>query len=153
MHSLCNKFMHFVITTYAMHCTLSCNRYHHQYLFQFLHIIFIGIGVGIGIGQCIHTIRPAYIVSKRTWMRQSEQMCVGFASILVNLPRKGPFTSSASDASAISLQIKCNAVVQLCNDAPGWVCNPFSSVSIDFNESRISNVIAELSQRWCWRLV
>ena len=38
---------------------------------------------------------------------------------------KGPFTPSVSDASVILLQIKCNVVVQLCNDATEWVYNPF----------------------------
>ena len=59
---------------------------------------------------------------------------------------KGPFTQSVSDASVISLQIKCSVVVQLCNDVPEWVCNPFSSISIDFDESGIASIIAELSQ-------
>ena len=31
------------------------------------------------------------------------------------------------------------------DDAPEWVCNPFSSVSIDFNKSKIARVIAEWS--------
>ena len=35
---------------------------------------------------------------------------------------------------------------QLCDDAPEWVCNPFSSNSIVFNESGIAIIVAELSQ-------
>ena len=71
---------------------------------------------------------------------------------------KGPFTPSISDASAIvaatSLRIKCNISAlfsytkrQLCDDTPEWGCNPFLSISIDFNENRITSVIAELMQR------
>ena len=52
--------------------------------------------------------------------------------------------------SSIDAEVQCNRALrvrlpqasasmlrQLCNDAPEWVCNPFSSVSIDFNENRI----------------
>ena len=40
--------------------------------------------------------------------------------------------------------------------APEWVCNPFSSDSIDFNENRIASVIARSSRdvdadAWCKR--
>ena len=71
---------------------------------------------------------------------------------------KGPFTPTVSNMSAIvtatSLRLKGNTSAlfsytkcQLCDDAPEWGCNPFSSVSIDFNENRIASIIAELLQR------
>ena len=41
-------------------------------------------------------------------------------------------------------QASASALRQLCNDAPEWSCNPFSSDSIDFNENRITSVMAEL---------
>ena len=50
-------------------------------------------------------------------------------------------------------QASASTLQPLCNDGPEWVCNPFSSVSTDFNENRIATIIAELSLRWCWRLV
>ena len=66
----------------------------------------------------------------------------------------GSVRPSVSDASAIvavtSLRIKCNTSalfsytkLQFCDDTPEWGCNSFSSVSIDFNENRIANVITE----------
>ena len=51
------------------------------------------------------------------------------------------------DDACDSVLIENNSV------APEWVCNPFSSISIDFNENRIASVIAEWSKRWRWRLV
>ena len=51
-------------------------------------------------------------------------------------------------------QASASTLRKLHDDTPEWGCNPFSSVSIDFNENRIASVIAEWSQRWrCWRLV
>ena len=40
---------------------------------------------------------------------------------------KGPFTPSVNNTSEILLQIKCNVVVQLCNDAPEWVATHFQA--------------------------
>ena len=72
-----------------------------------------------------------------------------------------PFTSAIRvrlhQASAIVaatlLRIKCTIFIlfsytkrQLFDDAPEWGCNPFSNVSIVFNENRISSVITELPQ-------
>ena len=68
---------------------------------------------------------------------------------------QGPFTPSISDASAIvtsdiaqnKMQYSCLVQLhqgQLCDEAPEWVCNPFSSIYIDFNENRIISVITEL---------
>ena len=56
-------------------------------------------------------------------------------------------------------QALASTLRQLCDDAPEWVCNPFSSISIDFNENRIASVIAEWLQSghsvdadaWCKR--
>ena len=82
----------------------------------------------------------------RTELQASSQSCRSVdADAWYKRGLKGPFTPCVSDASAISLLVKCNIVVHLCNDAPEWVRKPFSSVSIDFNESRIASVIAELS--------
>ena len=55
-------------------------------------------------------------------------------------------------------QASASTLWQLCDDAPEWICNPFSSISIDFNESRIASVIAEWSSvdadAWCkWALI
>ena len=50
-------------------------------------------------------------------------------------------------------QTSASTLQQLCDDAPEWGSNPFSGISIDFNENRITNVIAELPQRLSWRLV
>ena len=68
---------------------------------------------------------------------------------------KGMFTPSVSNTSAIvavtSLRIQCNSPALFCytkhqlyDNAPEWGCNPFSSVSIDFNENRIASIITEL---------
>ena len=43
-------------------------------------------------------------------------------------------------------QVLASTLRQLCDDAPDWGYNPFSSISIDFNENRIASIIAELPQ-------
>ena len=62
-------------------------------------------------------------------------------------------------------QASASALQQLCDDASDsvlienngvtwkWVTTPFWSDSIVCNENRIASIIAELSQRWRWRLV
>ena len=47
---------------------------------------------------------------------------------------------------ALLRQSSASALRQLSDDAPEWGCNPFSSVSIDFNENRIASIMAELLQ-------
>ena len=62
--------------------------------------------------------------------------------------------TSLSDAFKACLhQASASMLRQLCDDAPEWVCNPFPSVSIDFNKNRIASVIAELPQHWRWHLL
>ena len=70
-----------------------------------------------------------------------------------------------ADVRAHLHQASASTLWQLCDDAydpvlienirvtPEWSCNPFSSVSIVFNENRIVSIIAELWQQWCWRSV
>ena len=71
-------------------------------------------------------------------------------SYLIVILFKGPFTPSVSVNSATTLRQRCDdacdsVLIENNGIAPDWVCNPFSSDSIVFNENRIASVIVELT--------
>ena len=74
----------------------------------------------------------------------------------VSVPNQGAVKTETESSNFLAFkrrlraclyQVSVSTLRQLCDDAPEWVCNPFSSVSIDFNDKRIARVISEWSQR------
>ena len=164
------------------HIWLSSGQYvSYSHAFLFIEAFTLTLGVGLWIGftllylQYLHK-EPRQVqkwLGKNSnglfilvwkWKRRHREFNLMFTSNSYKDQRKNT-PSCLPSVRAHLHQVSASRLWQLYDDAcnsilienngvaPEWGCNWFSSESTDSYENKIASLIAEMSQRWRWRLV